>query len=436
MTSLSRLTTLASLCLIMLAGCSSHREYTPKPMTPEATSDALSYCDRQVHRTLTMLAADGNIDYTMMPRNILAGQDAWNLRKADPMEWCGGFWSGVLWYDYEATGDTTILHQAQRFTEALSFLAQRPAYDHDLGFLVIPSFINGYRLTGDERYRQVLLACADTLASLFNPLVGTILSWPRHVRDYGGHNTIIDNMLNLELLFWAARNGGDQHLRQIAISHADTTMAYQFRPDYTCAHVAVYDTLDGHHLYNCTHQGLADGSVWARGQSWAIYGYTMVYRETHDSKYLDFAQKVADEYLKRLPSDMVPYWDFDDPRIAQTPADSLSAAPGPDGMPNRFCPRDASTAAVVASALLELSQFTSEAPDGNVEKADYYRACAEQMLVSLSSTRYQAGIKCPALLLHSTGHHPAGTEIDAAIIYADYYYIEALCRLKALQTKN
>lgn len=433
---LLRLTTIASLCLISLGGCSSHTDGTSIVMSPEATDDALSYCNRQVHRTLSMLASDGSINYNLMPRNILAGQDTWNLRQADPMEWCGGFWSGVLWYDYEATGDTTILHQAQQFTEALSFLAQQPAYDHDLGFLVIPSFINGYRLTGDERYRHILLACADTLSTLYNPTVGTILSWPRHVRDFGGHNTIIDNMLNLELLFWAARNGGDQRLRQIAISHADTTMAYQFRPDYTCAHVAVYDTLDGHHLYNCTHQGLSDSSVWARGQSWAIYGYTMVYRETHDSKYLNFAQKVADEYLQRLPSDMVPYWDFDDPRISRTPADSLFAALGPDGTPSCFCPRDASTAAVVASALLELSQYVGQIPGGNIEKATHYRVCAEQMLASLSSARYQAGQSCPALLLHSTGHHPAGTEIDAAIIYADYYYIEALCRLKSLQKKE
>lgn len=405
-------------------------------MTQEQVDSALVYCNSQIHRTLDALAEDGGIDYTMMPRNILGGQSSWNLRKADEKEWCGGFWPGVLWYDYEATGDTAILGEARRFTEALSFLATTPAYDHDLGFLVIPSFMNGYRLTGDERYRQILLACADTLATLFNPAVGTILSWPRHVRDYGGHNTIIDNMLNLELLFWAARNGGREELKAIAVSHADTTMAYQFRKDYTCSHVSVYDTIDGHHLYNCTHQGLADNSVWARGQSWAIYGYTMVYRETGDPRYLEFAQHVADGYLARLPRDMVPYWDFDDPRIGQTPADSLTAMPAADGTPSRYCPRDASTAAVVASALLELSQYVSKAPGGNMERAAWYRRCAEEMLGSLSSPRYQSGSQNPSLLLHSTGHHPAGTEIDASIIYADYYYIEALSRLKRLQNKQ
>lgn len=426
-----RLVTAACVGLLCLVGCAPG-ERPVATMTPEATDSALAYCDSQIRRTIAALRGDSGIDYTMMPRNILGSQSAWNLRKADEKEWCSGFWPGVLWYDYEATGDTAILCEARRFTEALSFLAETPVYDHDLGFLVIPSFINGYRLTGDARYKQILLACADSLATLYNPQVGTILSWPRHVRDYGGHNTIIDNMLNLELLFWAARNGGGEHLREIAIHHADTTMAYQFRADNTCSHVSVYDTIDGHHLYNCTHQGLSDQSVWARGQSWAIYGYTMVYRETHDPKYLDFAQKVADSYLARLPHDMVPYWDFDDPRIAQTPQDSLTAYPASDGTPSRFCPRDASTAAVVASALLELSQHVRTAPGGNMERASWYRTCAEQMLLSLSSSRYQAGASRPALLLHSTGHHPAGSEIDASIIYADYYYIEALCRLKTL----
>lgn len=408
---------------ISLIGCSPQSDHaTPGQMEAENVEAALAYCDSQIHRTLTALADDsGVIDYTMMPRNILAGQTAWNLRKADKTEWCGGFWPGVLWYDYEATGDTTVRAEAERFTASLEFLADIPPYDHDLGFLTITSMLNGYRLTGNEEYKAKLLSCAQWLATLYDPKVGTILSWPRHVGDYGGHNTIMDNMINLELLFWASRNGGGDNLRDIAIHHANTTMANQFRPDGSCYHVAVYDTIDGHHLYNCTHQGLADSSMWARGQSWAIYGYTMVYRETRAPKYLDFAQRVADVFLRQLPEDLVPYWDFDDPRIATTPADSLDAALAADGTASRFCPRDASAAAVVASALLEL--------DGYVPNKGYRRQ-AEQMLASLSSSRYRAGQQCPALLLHSTGNHPANSEIDAAIIYADYYYIEALCRLR------
>lgn len=157
---------------------------------------------------------------------------------------------------------------AEEYTASLNFLAERPAYDHDLGFLVINSFLKGYEATGNEEYKRIALAAADTLATLYNKKVGTILSWPRHVKDYGGHNTIMDNMINLELLFWAAKNGGSQHLKDIAISHADTTMRYHFRPDGSCYHVAVYDTLTGNFLRGQTHQGYSDSSMWSRGQSW------------------------------------------------------------------------------------------------------------------------------------------------------------------------
>ncbi len=237
-----------------------------------------------------------------------------------------------------------------------------------------------------------------------------MLSWPRNVKMFGGHNTIMDNMINLEMLFWAAKNGGNPYLFDIAVAHADKTMKYHFRPDYTSYHVAVYDTLTGEFIKGVTHQGYSDDSMWARGQAWAIYGYTVVYRETKDVRYLDFVQKVTDVYLKNLPEDYVPYWDFNDPSI-------------PDA------PRDASAACVVASALLELSGYLP------AEKALEYKQAAVKMLASLSSDKYQCGKSKPAFLLHSTGHLPAGSEIDASIIYADYYYMEALLRLKRL-TEN
>lgn len=370
--------------------------------------EALDYCNRQVGRTLDGLHdANGEIDYTMMPRNILDGQSNWNCRKATKDEWCSGFWPGVLWYDFEYTGDEKIKEEAERFTSSLKYLSEIPAFDHDLGFLVFCSYGNGYRLTHNPEYKQVILNTADSLAALFKPQVGTMLSWPRNVAMFGGHNTIMDNMINLEMLFWAAKNGGNPALADIAISHADKTMKYQFRPDYTSYHVAVYDTLTGDFIRGCTHQGYADNSMWARGQAWAIYGYTVVYRETKDTRYLNFVQKVADVYLKNLPEDYVPYWDFNDPSI-----------------PN--VSRDASAAAVVASALLELSTYLP------AEKGAAYKGMAVKMLVSLSSDEYQSGQSNSSFLLHSTGHRPAGSEIDASIIYADYYYIEALLRLKRL----
>ena len=379
---------------------------------PSGTLDvnkALDYCAKQTQRTLTELKTDSGIDYTMMPRNIMADEQHWNCRKATKEEWCAGFWPGVLWYDYEYTKDKQVLEEAENFTHSLKFLSHIPAYDHDLGFLVFCSYGNGYRLTKNPAYKQVILDTADTLATLFNPIVGTILSWPREVEPRNWpHNTIMDNMINLEMLFWAAKNGGNPYLYDIAMSHADKTMKSQFRPDYTSYHVAVYDTITGNLIKGVTHQGYADSTMWARGQAWAIYGYTVVYRETKDPKYLDFVQKVTDVYLDRLPEDKVPYWDFDDPSI-----------------PN--APRDASAGAVVASALLELSTYL---PNGTGKR---YKDAAIEMLTSLSSDSYQSGESKPSFLLHSVGHWPNHSEIDASIIYADYYYIEALLRLKRLQ---
>ena len=417
---------LFAIVLCSLAACQSQQS------ADFDTNQALQYCAGQVERALYELKNGGNTyDFTMEPRNILEGETTWNCRQARAEEWCSGFWPGVLWMTYQSEElrvkseecNATLSQRefaaaipldslrkvAEGYTASLNFLAEQPAYDHDLGFLVINSFLKGYEATGNEEYKRIALTAADTLATLFNDKVGTILSWPRHVKDYGGHNTIMDNMINLELLFWAAENGGTQRLKDIAISHADTTMHYHFRPDGSCYHVAVYDTLTGNFVKGVTHQGYADESMWARGQSWAIYGYTMVYRFTKEQRFLDHAQKVTDIYLKRLhetSNDWVPIWDMDDPRGQQAP-------------------KDASAACVVASALIELQQYV------DAEKGKLYREAAEAMLRDLSSDRYQSRDKNCAFLMHSTGHHPAGSEIDACIIYADYYYIEALLRWKA-----
>ena len=360
--------------------------------------EALDYCVKKVACVQERLGAD----YGEAPRNIAPGDCRWNLTPVCQENWTMGFWPGILWYAYEASGDAALETAARGYTEALDFIARQPAYDHDIGFIMFPSFGNGFRLTGDPAYKEAVLATAERLAALFNPAVGTILSWPREVPNFGGHNTIMDNMLNLETLLWAAENGGDPAWKDIAITHADTTMRYNFRPDGTSYHVAVYDAETGAYQYSCTHQGYADDSMWARGQAWGIYGYTMVYRFTREPRFLEFAQKIADVYLARLPEDKVPYWDFCDPEI-----------------PNAS--KDASAAAVVASALLELSTYT----DGK------YRADAEAMLRSLYEN-YRAPEGCDSFLLHSTGHHPAGKEIDYSIVYADYYFIEALLRLKNL----
>ena len=363
----------------------------------------LNYCNEQIRKTLSRIG-----DTTMLPRNILAGQTDWNLVPVRIEEWTVGFWPGILWYNYENTQNEEMLDAARHYTDILEPLTTLPAYDHDLGFQLFCSYGNGYRLTGDEKYKQIILNAADTLATLFNPKVGTILSWPREVDNgrFAPFNTIMDNMINLEMLYWAAANGGTKELYDIATKHAETTMKHHFREDGSNYHVALYDTITGDLIKGVTHQGYADETMWARGQAWAIYGYTIVYRETGDKKFLHFAEKITDIYLERLPEDYVPYWDFDAPNI-------------PDE------PKDASAAAIVASALLELSRL-----EDNPVKALEYKDAAVNMLVSLSSDEYRSGKTNSAFLLRSVGHRPNGSEVDASINYADYYYIEALMRLK------
>ena len=366
----------------------------------------LVYCNQQAQRTLTDIKGENK-----MPRNIMPNQNKWNLVPIQIEEWTAGFWPGTLWYNYEFTKKQEDLDAATYYTELLAPLTKLPAYDHDLGFQLFCSYGNAYRLTGKEEYKQIVLNAADTLATLFNPTVGTILSWPREVDNgrFSPFNTIMDNMINLEMLYWAAKNGENKELYNIATKHAETTMNNQFREDGSNFHVAVYDTITGNLIKAVTHQGYADETMWARGQAWAIYGYTLVYRETGDKKFLHFAEKVTDLYLSRLPkNEYVPFWDFDAPNL-----------------PNK--PRDASAASITASALLELSQL-----EDNQEKAKEYKEAAINMLKELSSDKYQSRDSKPSFLLHSTGHWPNGSEVDASINYADYYYIEALIRYKKM----
>ena len=379
-------------------------------LTLRANSQNSFSADKQMEYSITQIKktikADTISTEKNIPRSIASGSKDW--RYVDYKDWTSGFWPGVLWYGYEYSHDKKLEVEADKFSEELKPLAFNPVYDHDLGFQMNCSFGNGYRLTKDNAYKNILLAAADTLATLFNPKVGTILSWPREVKGFGAHNTIMDNIMNLELLFWASKNGGSKRLYDIAVSHANKTMQNQFRADYSCYHVVLYDSITGKVIKRITHQGFADNSMWARGQSWAIYGYTMCYRETRNPKYLDFAQKVASIYIKRLPDDLIPYWDFDDTSIPNTP-------------------KDVSAAAVTASALLELSGYVKD-----TDKASFYKDKAVAMLKAISAEKNLSRNVNNAILLHSTGHKPHNSEVDASIIYADYYYMEALLRLRKM----
>lgn len=329
------------------------------------------------------------------------------LKMVQSRDWTSGFFPGVLWYLYEYTKDNKWLTEAEKFTAKIE-REKTNTGTHDLGFMIGCSFGNGYRLTGRKDYEKVLIEAAKSLSKRFNSATGVIRSWD-HNSDKWQYPVIIDNMMNLELLFEATRLTGDSSFYKIAISHANTTMKNHFRQDYSSYHVVDYDPANGSVKKKMTHQGYSDESAWARGQGWALYGYTMCYRETKNKAYLKQAENIAAFILrnKNLPPDRVPYWDFNDPAIPSVP-------------------RDASAAAVISSALYELSTYS-------VNKTDYRKA-ADKMLKSLSE-RYtsEPGSNKGFILTHSTGHKPANGEIDVPLIYADYYYLEALLRYKNYQ---
>lgn len=327
------------------------------------------------------------------------------IRLTHVRDWTCGFFPGSLWYMYELTGNEALKSEARRFTEALDS-AQYFTYTHDLGFMLYCSYGNAFRLTGDEAYKKVLINGAESLATRFKPEVGCIRSW-----DFGEWQfpVIVDNMMNLEFMCWASKATNESRYKNMAVSHADKTMAHHFREDYSSYHVVSYDTITGAPVHKGTHQGYGDHTAWARGQAWGLYGYTMMYRETKDANYLDMAEKIASLImnLENMPEDKVPYWDYNAPDI-----------------PN--APRDASAAAVTASALLELSQL---AADG-----EKYFNYAGEVLKSLSSPAYLAEVGTNGffVLKHSVGALPNNSEVDTPINYADYYYLEALLRYKNL----
>ncbi|HEY9535647.1 MAG TPA: glucuronyl hydrolase [Mucilaginibacter sp.] len=320
-------------------------------------------------------------------------------------DWCSGFFPGELWYLFEYTKDPNWLSQAKKFTAYLEPEKFNKG-THDLGFEIYCSFGNGYRLTHDTAYKSIIIQSARSLSSRFDPKVGAIKSWGK--MGQGKYTVIIDNMMNLELLFEATRLSGDSSFYKIAIVHANTTLKNHFRPDYSSYHVVNYDQATGGVIEKVTAQGYNNESAWARGQAWGLYGYTMCYRETKDNKYLVQAGHIADFILHNpgLPKDLIPYWDYNVP-------DKINQS------------RDVSAAAITASALLELGTYSKK-------NGKEYNSAAIKILDNLKSYRAKVGETHGFLLLHSTGNAPIKVEIDAPLIYADYYYLEALTRLKRL----
>lgn len=327
-------------------------------------------------------------------------------------DWTSGFFPGSIWLTYNLTKDSKWLPLAEKYTERLDSVKYLK-WHHDVGFMVGCSYLTGLRIAKKLEYKDVIVETAKSLSTRFRPNAGVIQSWDA---DKGWQSqrgwkcpVIIDNMMNLELLFEATRFSGDSSFHKVAVSHADVTMKHQFRPDYSCYHVVDYDPETGEVRKHQTAQGYSDESAWARGQAWALYGYITCYRYTQDKKYLDQAENVYKFIFnhKNLPEDLVPYWDFDAPNI-----------------PNE--PRDASAAAVTASALYELSTYTDNKS---------YKETADKIMNSLGSAAYRAkvGTNGNFILMHSVGSIPHNSEIDVPLNYADYYFLEALKRKRDLE---
>lgn len=360
---------------------------------------------------------------TAYPRTI--GKDG-KLKVTKKKDWTEGFYPGCLWYVYEYTRKNEWKEAAVKWTEALEPLKKLRSH-HDIGFLMYCSFGNAYRLTGNEKYKEVLVESARSLCTRFSEKTGCIKSW-NYRKAWNGKDewffpVIIDNMMNLELLYFATKVTGDSIYARIANKHAETTARNQFREDYSNYHVVNYDEDTGQVLHRATCQGFSDNSAWARGQAWAIYGYTMAYRETKRTDFLDMAENTADFWLNHpnLPVDGVPYWDFNAGQEGYVPDWNY------DSEMFKVIPRDVSAAAIAASGFLELA--------GYVKDGTKYKMEAEKILKALSSPRYLAkpGTNCNFILMHSVGSIPHGNEIDVPLIYADYYYLEALLRYHGMK---
>jgi unsaturated chondroitin disaccharide hydrolase len=350
-----------------------------------------------------LTATAGSIGPAQYPGYTNYSYSSWDLTGYGG--WTSGFFPGCLWYMYESTGNSSFLSWAQTWTAGL----QNEQYDtgkHDTGHIILTSYGNGYRLTGNSSYKDVILRTAVSYASRFNPTVGCIRSW-----NGNPFTVIIDNMVTLELLFWAAKNGGPSNYYDMALSHAYKTLANHVRADGSTHHIVYYDTATGQVSGYNAGQGKSVDSCWSRGLAWGLTGFTIVYRETNDPNMLAAAKKLADYFVDHLPADGIPYSDFDDPSGA----------------------KDSSAAAIAASGLLELSTLAGD-PDYRLK---YYN-CAKNILVSLCSKISDGGYLAenasgtplsPAVLMRACRAYSEHAELSA--IFGDYYLLEALKRYEA-----
>ncbi|MCC8145435.1 MAG: glycoside hydrolase family 88 protein [Bacteroidales bacterium] len=404
------------LCLgfsLCFAGCENKQETEKKNFIEEN----IRFAENQ---TQLMLQATGEPNGKNYPRTM---KEDGELAVTGMYDWTPGFFPGSLWYLYELTQNEQWKAEAEKWTTTLEPLKTFTGH-HDLGFMMYCSYGNAERLAPKPEYKDILIESARSLSSRFSENTQTIKSWNYrrawHDSIEWFYPVIIDNMMNLEMLFYATKVSGDSTFYNIAVKHADSTIKNHFREDFSTYHVVDYDTTSGAVLDQATCQGYSDNSTWTRGQAWAIYGFTMMYRETKDKKYLDTAIKATDMYLKNLPEDLVPLWDFNVDQEGYIPEGRSYA------VEYREKHKDASAAAIVCSALFELAEFAENTS---------YRDKAVQMLHSLASPEYRApiGENADFLLMHCVGSIPHRSEIDKPLVYADYYFLEALVRYNKMK---
>ena len=396
---------LIALSLLLSTGCKAI-----KPKSNDLIKDNVENIIGQQTLQTNLIEKSGQV---MNPRTL--GKDGSVFYIKDVEDWTLGFFPGSIWLTSDLTKDKKWVPLAKKYTEKLEYLKDFNRH-HDVGFMVGCSYLTGYRLTGDPKYKVIIVQAAKALSTRFRPKAGVIQSWDVD-RDWQSKKgwkcpVIIDNMMNLELLFEATKFSGDSSFYKIAVSHANTTLKNHFRDDNSCYHVVDYDSETGEVRKKQTAQGYSDESAWARGQTWALYGYTMCYRYTHNPIYLTHAQKVYDFIFtnKNLPADLIPYWDYNAPNI-----------------PNE--PRDVSSAAITASALYELSSYLPNKK---------YKETADKIMDVLSTPAYRAevGTNGNFILKHSVGSLPHKSEIDVPLNYADYYFLEALVRKRDLKVNS
>jgi len=389
------------LFIVVLCGCGSQKK----------TAGSHDELLQTINKNFSDASAQYKVMMTKLPANrfpktYTAENDS--VETSNSGWWCSGFYPGSLLYLYEQTKDQSLLAEAERILNVLEKEKNNKS-THDLGFMMFCSFGNAERFASKPGYKEILVTSAKSLSTRFNPKVGCIKSWDSKPDEF---LVIIDNMMNLELLFWATRVSGDSSFYKIAVTHANTTIKNHFRPNYSSYHVVNYNPETGEVKQKRTAQGAADESAWARGQAWGLYGFAVTYRETKDRKYLDQANHIAEFLLHHpnLPEDKIPFWDFNAP-----------------GIPNAL--RDASAAAIICSALIELSGYVNES-----EKKEYL-SVVQTILKNLSGPIYKAdaGTNGGFILKHCVGHMPNKTEVDVPLTYADYYFIEAMKRFKELK---